>query len=110
MEPYNLPIGIRVSDCTDEQLLSALKWERYQADRPGAGIGEFLANLEAEWQRRNLCSRCLRELDQALAEQVREIDERARNAEDKLGRIRKTLAENPDIISRPQVLRILDEA
>jgi hypothetical protein len=89
----------------------ALKSERHDADRLGDGYynGQFLQNLEKEWERRGLCSRCLRDIDQPLAEQVAELKARAESAEDKLGRIRRTAMERPDITLRPEVMRILDE-
>lgn len=114
---YSLPIDHRaahprpMAEWPDECVWWQLKSERYNAERQGHNYGDrtYLENLEIEWMRRGLCSRCQRDIDQPLAERFAELEERARNAEDKLGRIRKTIAERPDITLRPGVLSILDE-
>jgi hypothetical protein len=101
-----------MAEWPDECVWWQLESERYDADSKGGNYvnQQFLENLEMEWLRRNLCSRCLRQIDEPLDERFAELESRARNAEDKLGRIRKAVAESPDIILRPQVGKILDEA
>lgn len=100
-----------MAEWPDECVWWQLKSERYDAERMGDNYHnqQYLENLEMEWLRRNLCSRCQREIDEPLAEQIAELESRARNAEDKLGRIRKEIAETPDIVLRPHVVKILDE-
>ncbi len=53
---------------------------------------------------------CQRAIDQPRTEQFADVEARTRNAEDMLGRIRKALMEMPDIIMRPEMGKILDEA
>jgi hypothetical protein len=48
-------------------------------------------------------------MDQPLTERFAELEARTASAEDKLGRIRKAVMEKPDIILRPELVRILDE-
>jgi hypothetical protein len=100
-----------LAEWLDECVWWQLKSERHDAQRLGDDYGGrmFLANLEAEWTSRQLCSRCFREIDQPLAELFAELEARTSNSEDKLGRIRKAVAERADIILRPEIVRILDE-
>lgn len=95
----------------DECVWAQLQSERGLRDQMGNNYGEVvhLANLEAEWGRRGLCSRCRREIGPSLDEQMSELEARVRNAEDKLGRIRQTVATRPDLVLRPEVTKILDE-
>ncbi len=101
----------RVQDYPDECLWAQLQQERASHDRDPANYGEtrYLENLETEWLRRNLCSRCHRELDQDIAEQFAEVKGRAENAERKLGEIRAALAKYADVMVRPEIGRILDQ-
>jgi hypothetical protein len=91
--------------------LVAAQSERYDAKRQGENYSNrmFLDNLEAEWARRQLCSRGFREIDQPFAEQFTELEARTANAEDKLGRIRQAVMARPDITLRPEIVKILDE-
>lgn len=61
-----------------------MQYERWQHDRRGDGINAlYLGNLEKEWARRGICSRCHRDIDDNLAQQMLELEGRAQNAEDK---------------------------
>ena len=109
--PMHHVVGQPLAEWPDECLWWQLKSERHDAERMGLNYTnqQFLANLETEWDRRGLCSRCFREIDQPLAERFVEVEARTASAEDKLGRIRKAVMEKPDIILRPELVRILDE-
>jgi hypothetical protein len=117
--PYNhhsVPIDHRAArtppmpEWPDDCVWWQLKSERYDAERMGHNYSNttFLENLEMEWLRRRLCSRCQREIDQSLAERFAELESRTHNAEDKLGRIRVAV-QRPDLTSPAEVRRILDE-
>ena len=69
----------------------------------------YLANLESEWAIRGICSRCHRDIDRGLDEQISELESRERDAADKLGRIRRLMAITPDADLRPKLMGILDE-
>lgn len=56
-----------------------------------------------------ICSRCHREIDQDLATQFAELKERAANAERKLSDIRAAVTERPDMLSAPEIRRILSQ-
>ncbi len=93
----------------DGCLWAQLQYERWQQDRgPNYTSTPYLANLEQEWARRNICSRCHRDLDASLDEQVSELQGSAHEAIDKLGRIRRILAVTSDNELRPEIMRILD--
>ncbi len=96
----------------DECVWWQLKSERYNADALADNYHgqQYLENLEMEWLRRGLCSRCQREMDEPLTARFDDLQSRARNAEDKLGRIRKAIMERSDLLVRPEIVRILDEA
>lgn len=92
----------------DECVWAQLQQERYNCDRMPDADTRYLANLEIEWERRGICSRCCREIDQDLAMQFAELKGRAENAERKLGDIRAAVTERPDLLSPPEIRRILD--
>lgn len=108
---HHATLQVPIAEWPDECVWWQLKSERYDADTKGDIYvnRQFLENLEMEWLRRGLCSRCMRAVDQPLGEQHAELEVRARNADDKLGRIRAAVMEMPDIILRPEIVRILDE-
>lgn len=94
----------------DECLWAQLQYERWQQSRNhGYTNTLYLANLEKEWAGRGICSRCHREVDPDLDQQMSELETRAQNAEDKLGRIRRLITVTPDAALRPQIVSILDE-
>jgi hypothetical protein len=101
---------VLIHDWPDECLWAQLQYERWQQSR-GLSYTDttYLSNLEQEWARRNLCSRCHRDLDLKLDQQVSELEARVQNAEDKLGRIRRIIMITPDTALRPEVMGILDE-
>ena len=68
----------------------------------------YLANLENEWAGRAICSRCHRDIDPGLDEQMSELETRAQNAAEKLGRIRQVITVTPDADLRPKLVSILD--
>ena len=108
--PVQHLLSWRVPDYPDECLWAQLQEERANRDRDPGSYGEakYLENLEIEWLRRNICSRCHRELDRDLATQFTELKDRAENAEQKLGEIRAALAKYADVMVRPEIGRILD--
>ena len=69
----------------------------------------YLANLENEWARRGICSRCHRELDPNLDQQMSELEARIQDAEEKLSRIRRLVVVTSDTSLRPEIMNILDE-
>jgi len=94
----------------DECVWAQLQWERWQQDSyPGYTGTTYVANLEKEWSRRNVCSRCHREVDERLETQMSTLEARAQDAADKLGRIRRLLMITPDATLRPEIAKILDE-
>jgi hypothetical protein len=101
---------ILLHEWPDECLWAQLQYERWQQDRGPNNTGTaYLANLEKEWARRGICSRCHRDVDISLDEQVSELEARAQNAGDKLGRIRRLIVITPDTALRPEIMSILDE-
>jgi len=80
-----------------------LQWERERND----GGPQYLENLEAECQRRDLCSECLRELDHPFMTEVDELRRRAERAEANLVGINDA-ARLPDHAIRLAVLDILE--
>ena len=66
--------------------------------QPGKGVGQA-----------GICSRCHRDIDRGLDEQMSELETRERDAADKLGRIRRLIAVTPDADLRPKLMSILDE-
>jgi hypothetical protein len=107
--PYRPPIPMH--EWPAECLWAQLQQERSDKERQGSNYTDvtYLDNLERHWSDRGVCSRCLRDIDQGLDEQFSELQARAENAEDKLGRIRKAVMERPDIVMKPEIIRILDE-
>jgi hypothetical protein len=94
----------------DECVWAQLQWERSQHDRnPNYTSALYLANLEKEWSRRNICSRCHREVDESLDAQMSALEARAQDATDKLGRIRRLLMGTPDAALRPEIAKIIGE-
>jgi hypothetical protein len=94
----------------DECLWAQLQYERWQQGRQHDYTNTlYLANLEEEWARRAICSRCHRNVDPDLDQQMSALAARAQNAEEKLGRIRRLIAVTPDTTLRPEVMGILDE-
>jgi hypothetical protein len=108
---HHAAVQVSLSEWPDECIWWQLKSERYNADRLGDGYSsqQFLANLEAEWAGRQLCSRCYRQIDEPLAAQLAKWEARSADAENKLGRIRRVISEQPDSSLRPAVVKILDE-
>lgn len=94
----------------DECLWAQLQYERCQRDRDPGNYGSvtYLEGLEVEWLRRNLCSRCHRDMDRSIAEQHEDLTGRAEDAERKLADIRAAIARQPDLTLRPVVMSILD--
>lgn len=93
----------------DECVWAQLQYERWQQDRdPNYTSTLYLANLEQEWARRNICSRCHRKLDESLDAQVSALENRSQDSTDKLGRIRRILAVTSDNQLRPEIMEILD--
>lgn len=94
----------------DECIWAQLQWERQQQDgHPNYTSLDYLANLEKEWSRRNICSRCLRTVDESLDTQMSELEARVQDATDKLGRIRRLLMTTSDTTLRPEIAKIIDE-
>lgn len=95
----------------DECLWAQLQYERWQQDRNPDNYTNtlYLDNLENEWARRGICSRCHREIGPELDSQVSELERRANNAEEKIGRLRRVIAVTSDSNLRPQLMSILDD-
>lgn len=95
----------------DECLWAQLQYERWQQETGGPNYTSttYLANLEKEWARRGICSRCHRGLDSHLDEQMSGLEARAQNAEEKLGQIRRLIMVTPDTVLRPDIMSILNE-
>jgi hypothetical protein len=101
---------IHLYEWPDECVWAQLQYERWQQDsHPNHPNTTYLANLEKEWARRGICSRCHRDVDPSVDQQVSELEARAQNAEDKLGRIRRLITVTPDTALRPEIMSILDE-
>lgn len=96
--------GMTVQDFPAACLWAQLQWERNRND----GGSQYLENLEAEWQRRNLCSECLRDLDHPFMTEVDGLRERALQAEAKIAAI-DDAARLPDQSFRLAVLDILED-
>jgi hypothetical protein len=95
--------NMRLRDYAAACLWAQVQWER---ERNDGGL-QYLENLEAEWQRRNLCSECLREVDHPFMTEVDELRQRAEWAEAKLAGINDA-ARLPDHAFRLAVLDILE--
>jgi hypothetical protein len=95
----------------DECLWAQLQYERWQQDTKESNYPStaYLANLDNEWARRGICSRCHREIDHSLDEQMSDLEGRAHDAAERLGRIRRLMAVTPDADLRPKLMGILDE-
>jgi hypothetical protein len=101
---------IRLYEWPDECLWAQLQYERWQQSAHDHYTNTaYLANLEKEWARRSICSRCHRDVDRNLDEQMSDLEARTQNAEEKLGRIRRLIAVTPDAALRPKIMSILDE-
>lgn len=102
--------GIQLHQWPDECVWAQLQYERWQQDRnPNYTSTDYLANLENEWARRGICSRCHREVDDSLDTQMSALEASAHDATDKLGRIRRLLMSTPDTALRPEIAKILAE-
>lgn len=99
---------LTVSDYPDDCLLAQLQWERKQAGR-GIGSPGYLENLEGEWSRRDLCSRCLRDLDHPFMTEVDKLEHRLLVAQGKLRRISAALGRLGDAELRATLSAILAE-
>jgi hypothetical protein len=87
-----------------------LQYERWQQDRnPDYPNTTYLTNLENEWVKRGICSRCHRDVDRKLDQQMSELEARVQNFEEKLGRIRRLIMVTPDTALRPEIMGILDQ-
>jgi hypothetical protein len=104
-------VQLLMQEWPDECLWAQLQYERWQQDRYGSDYTSmaYLANLETEWARRDICSRCRRDIDHDLDEQMSDLESRAHDAAEKLGRIRRLMAVTPDADLRPKLMGILDE-
>lgn len=102
---------ILLREWPDDCVWAQLQYERWQQDRNGTNYTSllYLENLEKEWGRRAICSRCHREVDQDLDEQMLKLETRAGGAEEKLTEIRLLLARTPDSELRPKLIDILDK-
>lgn len=101
---------IQLYEWPDECVWAQLQYERWQHDgNPNYTGAEYLANLEREWARRGICSRCHREIDESLHSQMSTLEARAHDATDKIGRIRRLLMSTPDIALRPEIAKILEQ-
>lgn len=107
---HHAGLQVPLRDWPDECVWRQLQYERWLKGR-GQGYTNtlYLSNLEDEWARRGVCSRCHREIDRDLDEQVSGLESRSRNAEDKLSRIRRVLSVTSDSELRPNLMSILDE-
>lgn len=101
-EPVHHP-GMPVQNYSAACLWAQLQWERQRND----GGPEYLENLEAEWQRRDLCSECLRSNDHPFMIEIDELQRRAQLAEEKLVAIDQA-TRLPDQSFRFTVLSILN--
>jgi hypothetical protein len=116
-EPFDhsLPVHhggaqVLLLDWPDECLWAQLQYERWQqGGNPQYTNTAYLANLEKEWAGRAICSRCHRDIDPGLDEQVAGLETRAQNAGEKLARIRQAITITPDADLRPKLMSILDE-
>jgi hypothetical protein len=103
-------IQASIQDHPAECLWAQLQWEREQADRGASVSPEHLANLEAEWSRRDLCSRCLQELDHPFMTDVNALRHSERVARGKLIRIEGALGKLGEAELRATLSAILAEA
>lgn len=92
-----------IKDYPAECLWAQLQWEREQAEPDGGKDSAYLTNLEAEWSRRDLCSRCLRDLDHPFMTEVDALRHSAEVAQETLSGIRRALSE----LSDPELRRTL---
>lgn len=99
-----------LSEWPDACVWAQLHYERWRQGRdPGNYISTmYLDNLEKEWAGRGICSRCHRDIDSGLDEQMLELESRVHNAEEKLARIRRVILVTPDTALRPELMDILD--
>jgi hypothetical protein len=101
--PVHHPSGVPLGDWDPACLWAQLQWERERNDDGS----RYLQNLESEWSHRNLCSRCLRELDHPFMTEVGALQQRAATAEGKIGRIVAVAAQLDDRGFRLAVADIL---
>lgn len=101
---------VPMQEWPDECVWAQLQWERQQHDgNPNYTSSTYLANLEKEWGRRSICSRCHRAVDDSLDTQISGLEARVLDATDKLGRIRRLLMTTSDSALRPEIAKIIDE-
>lgn len=107
--PVNHAVGRRLlQEWPDECIWAQLQYERWQDERTEHKYtGEFLGNLEREWERRGICSRCHRDIDRPLNEQVTALEARVHDAEEKLARISRLLPTTSDQQLRVEVSKTL---
>jgi hypothetical protein len=107
---HHAALQVQLRDWPDECVWAQLQYERWADERTEHKYtGEFLANLEREWERRGICSRCHREVDSRLDRQMAELEARVHDAEDRLGRIRRLVPATSDQELRAKVNDILGE-
>ena len=102
-------IQARIQDYPAECLWAQLQWEREQVDADATNNREYLANLEQEWSRRDLCSRCLQDLDHPFMTDVDSLRHAEQVAQGKLARIRGALGQLGDAELRPTLSAIVAE-
>jgi hypothetical protein len=104
-------IQLPIQEWPHECLWAQLQYERQQHNRNASIYTNtaYLANLENEWARRGICPRCHRDIDHDLDEQMSDLESRAHDAAERLGRIRRLMAVTPDTDLRPKLMGILDE-
>lgn len=101
---------VPMQEWPDERVWAQLQWERQQSDgNSNYTSPDYLGNLEKEWGRRGICSRCHRSVDDCLDAQMSDLEARVQDATDKLGRIRRLLMTTSDTALRPEIAKILDE-
>lgn len=101
-EPVHHPMT-RAQDLPAACLWAQLQWERRRND----GGPQYLETLETEWQRRDLCSECLRKNDHPFMIEIDDLQRRARQAEEKLAAI-DGATRLPDQSFRLTVLSVLN--
>jgi hypothetical protein len=102
-------IQARIQDYPAECLWAQLQWAREEVDRGVREAGDkYLANLETEWSRRDLCSRCLRELDHPFMIEVAGLRHAAEVKEGKLVRMRGALGLTGEADLRAKLSEIMD--
>jgi hypothetical protein len=105
---HHAALQIHLRDWPDECVWAQLQYVRWEDERTEHKYtGDFLGNLEREWQRRGVCSRCHREIDQPLDQQMTDLQARVHDAEEKLARVRRLLPTTSDPQLRAEVSKVL---